>query len=70
MDVVEPEKTEWASLMVFLSKEYGTLQLSVDYRKLNVVIIRYSYPKAPMGKCIDSLGDVTILCTLHNSCSY
>ncbi|CDF38306.1 unnamed protein product [Chondrus crispus] len=35
------------------------MQFCVDYRKLNAVTVRDSYPLPRMGECIDSLGDAT-----------
>lgn len=43
MDVIEPDQTELASLIVFVSKKDGTLRFCVDCRKLNAVKICHSY---------------------------
>ena len=67
--VIEPSKSAWASPVVLAPKKDGTLRFCVDYRKLNAVTIRDSYPIPRMDECIDSLGEATIFTTLDcNSC--
>lgn len=39
-----PAKTNWASFVVFFPRKYGSLKLCVEYRRLNAVTIRDSYP--------------------------
>ena len=55
--VIEPTSAEWASPVVFVPKKDGTMRFRVDYRKLNAVTVRDSYPLPRMDECIDSLGD-------------
>lgn len=42
----------------------GTLRFCVDYRRLNALTVRDSYPIPRMDECIDSLADATIFTTL------
>ena len=42
--VIRPSKPEWASPVVLAPKNDGTLRFCVDYRKLNEVIKKDSYP--------------------------
>ena len=62
--VIEPATSEWASLVVLLPKKDKTLRFCVDYRKLNTVTQRDSYPLPRMYECIDFLGDATIFTRL------
>lgn len=39
---IKPAETEWAALILFALKKDGTLQFSVEYRKLKAVKKRYS----------------------------
>lgn len=59
-NIIELARTEWATLIVFPSKKDGTLRICVDYRKLNVVSKRGSYPIPRMIKCIDSLNNAVV----------
>ena len=40
------------------------MRFCVDCRKLNAVIVRYSYPVPRMDECIDCLGDAPVFTTL------
>ncbi len=55
LDVIEPVSTEWSSLVVIVPKPDG--RLCVDYRPLNALSLKDSYPLPRMDECIDSLGD-------------
>lgn len=50
--------------IVVVPKKDGTLRICVDYRKLNALTIRDSYPIPHMEECINSLGDATMFSTL------
>ena len=54
-DITEPSNSEWANPVVLAPKPDGTLAFCVDYRKLNELNIRDSYPIPRMDECIDSL---------------
>ena len=68
--VIEPSSSEWASPIVFVPKKDGKLRFCVDYRKLNALTIRDSYPIPRMDECIDSLGDAGIFSTLDANSGY
>lgn len=68
--VIEPANTDWASPIVFVPKPDGSLRFCVDYRRLNVMTIRDSYPIPRMDECIDSLGDAVIFTTLDCNSGY
>lgn len=54
---IEPSQSEWASPVVLVSKPGGGLRFCVDYRKLNAMTIKDSYPLPKMDESIDSLGE-------------
>jgi Reverse transcriptase (RNA-dependent DNA polymerase) len=63
-EVIEPATSEWASPIVLVAKPDGSTRSCVDYRRLNAVTVRDSYPLPRMDECIDSLGDAKICTTL------
>ena len=68
--VIEPASTEWASPVVLVPKPDGFMRFCVDYRKVNAMTTRDTYPLPRMDECIDSLGDARIFSTLDCNCGY
>jgi len=68
--VIEPATSEWASPVVLITKKDGSVRFCVDYRKLNSVTIRDTYPLPRMDECLDSLGDASIFTTLDCNSGY
>jgi hypothetical protein len=62
--VIEPTTSEWDSPVVLVPKPDGSMRFCFDYRRLNALMVRGSYPLPRMEECIDSLGDATIFSTL------
>jgi hypothetical protein len=70
MGVIEPSTSEWAAPIVLIPKPDGSLRFCIDYRKLNEVTLRDSYPLPRMDDCLDSLGSATIFTTLDGNSGY
>ena len=68
--VISPVQSEWASPVVIVPKSDGSLRFCVDYRKLNAMTVRDTYPLPRMDECIDSLGDAKIFSTLDCNSGY
>ena len=68
--VIEPATSPWASPIVFVPKKDGSLRFCVDYRRLNAVTVRDTYPLPRMDECIDSLGEATVFSTLDANWGY
>eukprot|EP00171_Calliarthron_tuberculosum_P023710 IDg23710t1 len=51
-------------------KKDGSLRFCIDYRRLNAVTKRDSYPLPRMDDCIDSLGTANIFTTLDANWGY
>ena len=68
--VIEPATSEWASPVILITKKDGSIRFCVDYRKLNALIVKDSYPLPRMDECLDSLGDATIFSTLDCNSGY
>jgi len=63
-DVIEPTSSEWGFPVVLVPKKDGTLHFFVNYRLLNVVTKKDSYPLPRTDECTASLGEATIFSTL------
>jgi hypothetical protein len=68
--VIEPASCEWESPVVLVHKPDGSMRFCVDYRRLNALTIRDSYPLLRMDQCIDSLGDAQLFSTLDCNSGY
>lgn len=55
---------------MFAPKKDGTKRFCVDYRRLNALTVRDTYPIPRMDECIDSLGDAKVLTTLDCNAGY
>ena len=62
--VIEPSNSEWASPVLFAPKKDGRIRFCIDYRRLNTLTVKDSYPLPRMDECIDSLGDAQVFTTL------
>ena len=62
--VIEPGQSEWASLVLLVPKPDGSMYFCVDYRMLNAVTVKDTYPLPRMDECLDSLGDTKVFSAL------
>lgn len=60
MHLVEPDQTEWASLIEFAPEKDGALRFCKDHRKINAVNLSDSYPIQRIDEWIDSPGEATV----------
>ena len=70
LKVIEPASTEWASPIVLAPKPDGSWRFCVDYRRLNDITVRDSYPLPRMDECLDSLGEAQYFTTLDANNGY
>lgn len=68
--ITEPAVSDRASRIVFVHKLDGSFRFRVDYRRLNAVTVRESYPILRMDECIDSLVRAKLFSTLHANSGY
>jgi len=64
-DIIEPiNNSAWASNVVLVKKHDGGLRFCVDYRRLNLITHKDSFPLPRIDTCLDSLGGSTFFSTL------
>ena len=63
-DICEPSVSPWASNVVLVKKSDGTLRFCVDYRQLNNLTTKDSYPLPRIDTCFDALGGARYFSTL------
>ena len=68
--VIEPSTSAWALTVVLVPRKDGKLRFCIDYRRLNAVTFRDSYPLPRMYEYIDSLGEAKVFTTLDCSSGY
>lgn len=68
--VIEPSDSEWASPVVLIQKPYGTLRFCIDYKKLNALTIRDSYPIPIIDEFKDTGRDAEVFSTLDMNFGY
>ena len=69
--IIKPSKSEWASPILMVKKNDGSLRFCVDYRKLNNVTKHDSFPLPNINDCLSSLsGPCVWLSTLDMASGY
>ena len=69
-DIIEPTMSPWASNVVIIRKNDGTYRFCVDYRRLNDITRKDSYPLPRIDDCLSSLGGACYFSTLDLSAGY
>ena len=68
--VIEKSTSEWASPMVLVGKQDGSMRVCVDFRCLNEVTPMDAYPMPRVDELIDKLGSARYVTTLDLSRGY
>ena len=68
--IIEPAASPWASNVVLVRKKDGSLRFCVDYRALNSITYKDTYPLPHIDLCLDSLSGSTWFTTLDLRSGY
>ena len=68
--IIEPAASPWASNVILVKKKDGSLRFCVDYRQLNSITIKDSYPLPLIDNCLDALAGSSWFSTLDLRSGY
>ena len=68
--IIEPLSSPWSSPVILVKKKDGTIRFCVDYRKVNGVTVKDSYPLPRIEDCLDALSGSQWFCTLELASGY
>lgn len=61
---IESAQSEWVSPALLVPEPDRSMRSCVDYRTLNEVTVKDTYPSPRVDECIDSLGDTKVFSAL------
>ena len=68
--VIVPSTSPWSSPVCMVTKKDGSIRFCIDYRKLNGLTKKNSYPLPRIDETIDSLGGNEWFCTIDLQSGY
>lgn len=68
--IIEPSNSPWSSPVLLVPKKDGSFRFCVDFRKLNQVSLRDSYPLPYMSAILESLRDARFLSSIDIKSAY
>ena len=69
-NVISPSSSEWASCPVLVRKKDGKVRWCIDYRKVNAVTVKDSFPLPKIEECLDTLAGNSWFSTLDMNSGY
>ena len=68
--IIEPAASPWASNVVIVAKKDGSLRFCVDYRAINSVTYKDSYPLPLIDNCLNAMSGASWFSTLDLRAGY
>lgn len=68
--LIRPSNSPWSAPTLFVKKKDGSLRLCVDYRKLNQITVKNSYPIPRIDDLLDRLSKATVFSKLDLASGY
>ncbi|BHF70426.1 hypothetical protein SprV_0301347600 [Sparganum proliferum] len=62
--ILQPSSSPWASPIALVPKKDGSVRLCIDYRRLNALTVRDSFPLPRLDDTLDALGNAAWFLTL------
>ncbi|KAF0737753.1 hypothetical protein Ae201684_006247 [Aphanomyces euteiches] len=70
LGLIRPSKSPWASPVLMIRKPDGSIRFCIDYRRLNKVTVKDSYPMPRIDDFLDVLGRAKLFSTMDIASGY
>ena len=67
---IQPSGSPWGASVLFVKKKDGTLQMCIDYRQINKVIVKNKYPLLRIEDLFDKLKGESIFSKIDLQSGY
>lgn len=68
--IIRPSNSPWCSRILPVRKQDNSLRLCIDFRRLNTLTIKDSYPLPRLDEILDQLSGASYFTSLDATCGY